>query len=293
MKRVFLLALSIALLSIAILAQTPSPSISPIANPANNRTSPTPSPSPTAESKPEVTVIKWGGENGLQITTSSSRVLAILGAIVLLGFIGYLVLRWRLRQHAWSPWLLYGSIVIGIGTILLVLVILFLLGIMWGRSSARSEVQQYIDANRLTIAQEQISRPIATPAPTPAATPAITANPTHDNESSSTAPTPIYAHPAGFVLLIGPELIVLTFIILWWFRGFGFRFHFREHFEEVYHRLNNIESELSNRSHRVPYDLNDTLTKLQSEIRDLRVRVPHDLKDILANLKGPPASPPE
>src|SRR5258708_61250 len=52
MKRVFLLALSIPLLSIAILAQTPRPSVATTPSPSINQATPSASPNPVAAEKP-------------------------------------------------------------------------------------------------------------------------------------------------------------------------------------------------------------------------------------------------
>jgi hypothetical protein len=275
MKRFLFLALSLPLLSIASIAQTPNASISPTANPTNNQAKSPPSPSPT-QSKGEVTVVKLG-PNGLEVSTPSTNPwviygtvgFALVGAVVLV-----IVVRRRIRKSAgFYPYV----IVILIALLPITMLVFYLIGNWRGREDTVSQVQQYVGSNRVTMPQDQLPQPAASAAPLSSPAP----SPQNNDSSSTASATPIYAHPAGFILLIGPELIVLTFIVLWWFRGFGFRY--RPYFMDIDHRLRAIESEAS----RIPYRVEEQFRNLQSEIRAMKRRLPDDLEERLDKLEGP------
>lgn len=187
MKKILLLVLSVPLLSIAVLAQTPSPSEANTPSSSINQAKSSPSPGPTTQVSLGMTLIKWGD---FQVTTSDYRVVALLGGLTLLGFVGSLILKWRLGQHkargVRSPLFSKGIVIISIVTLILFGTTLLLFGIWLGGRSARSEVQQYIDAHRLTVSQGQ---PSQTPVPTPSPTPQPTPQPSPTLQASPTLPT--------------------------------------------------------------------------------------------------------
>jgi hypothetical protein len=216
MKKILLLVLSIPLLSIAILAQTPSPSEGNSPGSNVNQAKSSPSPGPTTQNSPGMTLIKWGD---FQVTTGDIRVVALLGGLALLGLGGYLILRWKLRhrERGARSWLFSkGIVIISIATLLLFGTTLLLFGIWLGGRNARSEVQQYIDANRLTVSQGQLSQ-ITMPTPTATPQPSTTPQPNPTPEVAG-ASWPFYIVVMVFVLLVGIEAALFVYIYARWGR---------------------------------------------------------------------------